>query len=111
MKKTLLLSGIVICLTVAFASAQTNNAFGNNMRIVDSTLVGGNYQYTYAIYSGDINQDGTIDLSDFNALEADVLQFRSGYIITDLNGDGVADLSDFNLLEKNVLSFVETKKP
>ena len=101
-------SAIMFCCSAQSAFSQvSNNAFGNNMAIVDS--VGG--QPVFAIYSGDVNQDGVIDATDFNVMEADVLSFSSGYIVSDVNGDGVADASDFNLLEKNVLKFVAVVKP
>ena len=104
---SLLLLFFIMSFSSQEASAQTNNAFGNNMAIVD-TVAG---QPVFAIYSGDVNQDGVIDATDFNVMEADVLSFSSGYIVSDVNGDGVADASDFNLLEKNVLKFVAVVKP
>lgn len=56
----------------------------------------------WAIYNGDVNQDGTIDASDFNMMEPDVALGAFGYFNTDITGDGPVDGADFNLLEPNV---------
>ena len=53
------------------------------------------------IYSGDINGDGAIDVSDFLLLSLDIQNNAMGYIISDLNGDHVADSSDYNILNNN----------
>lgn len=55
-----------------------------------------------AIYSGDINQDKTIDISDFLELDPKIQNGDSGYDAGDLNGDGSVDISDFLLLDPNV---------
>jgi hypothetical protein len=56
----------------------------------------------WAIYSGDVNQDQTIDGGDFNDTELDVTGQAFGYYVTDITGDGPVDGGDFNLLELNV---------
>ena len=55
-----------------------------------------------AIYSGDINQDKTIDISDFLELDPKIQNGDSGYDSGDLNGDGSVDISDFLVLDPNV---------
>lgn len=65
----------------------------------------------WAMYSGDINQDGNIDLSDFVILQDAADQFASGYISSDLSGDGNVDLSDFPFMEKNISDFVYSHTP
>ena len=99
------------CLMALFAGAQTNKAYDDNMKLIDSVFVGPGYQYIYAIYSGDIDQDGQMDISDFNIMEIDVTAFATGYIPSDINGDLRADVSDFNLLEANVTNFVKVHYP
>ena len=64
-----------------------------------------------AIFSGDINQDGGIDASDYLILDADIQGFATGYIVTDLNGDGVADANDFTILDANIQNYVSVAKP
>ena len=109
MKMTISKLGImkfIFCIFFLFACkvsfSQTNNAFGNNMKLVDSTLVSGNYQHIYAIYSGDINQDRRIDVSDFLQLDPSIQQGDFGYFKGDLNGDGSVDASDFLKLDPNI---------
>lgn len=65
----------------------------------------------YAIYSGDINQDGTIDGADANLLEIDANNFAFGYNPTDLNGDGASDGADANILEINANLFLFVARP
>ncbi|MEO8209679.1 MAG: hypothetical protein ABI840_03890, partial [bacterium] len=48
-----------------------SKAFGNN-QILEGTK--------YCIYNGDVNQDGTIDLSDGGLIDNDVFNFGSGYV-------------------------------
>ncbi|MBK9331173.1 MAG: proprotein convertase P-domain-containing protein [Ignavibacteria bacterium] len=47
-------------------------AFGNNMKQVDSSPV------RFAVYSGDVDQDGTVDLSDGSLIDNDAFNFASG---------------------------------
>ncbi|QLH46055.1 MAG: hypothetical protein HWD58_10740 [Bacteroidota bacterium] len=49
----------------------------------------------FALYSGDINQDGVVDGLDYNDWELDNNNFSAGYFSTDLNGDGIVDGLDF----------------
>lgn len=53
----------------------------------------------FCLWSGDVNQDGTIDGTDFSFVENSVFGFESGYITTDLNGDEVVDGDDFMIME------------
>ena len=103
--------GLFFCLAANFSNAQSNKAYGDNMKLIDSVLVGPSYQYIYAIYSGDVNQDGDMNGLDFNAMESQVIALASGYVTGDINGDGNADGADFNLLEKNVLKLLTVAHP
>jgi hypothetical protein len=55
----------------------------------------------YAIYTGDINQDGTINQIDMNLLQSSSSIFEEGYQTADLNGDGCCDAMDMILLDNN----------
>lgn len=68
----------------------SSKAYGNNL-----VEVGANQ---FALYSGDINQDGAIDVFDYILLDGDVINGNSGYLNTDLNGDGTVDAFDYILL-------------
>ncbi len=64
-----------------------------------------NQDYSVAkAYSGEMNQDGNIDVNDFVLYDIDNLNGASGYLITDLNGDGYVDLSDFPFFDNNSAS-------
>lgn len=60
----------------------------------------------WALYSGDITQDGVVDGLDYNDWENDSNNFAGGYFTTDLNGDGIVDGLDFILWETNSNDFV-----
>lgn len=80
-------------------------AFGNNQRQVNFSPV------RFAIYSGDVNQDGRIDLADNILIYNDITGFAFGYISTDLNGDNAANLDDLLSCYNNTLTFVEKITP
>ena len=56
------------------------------------------------IFSGDVNSDGTIDVTDFLILSQDIQNNAIGYLITDLTGDHVVDSKDFDILNNNLTS-------
>lgn len=103
MKKLKLLLFIGFLLSAIAGQAQTNSAFDNNMKEVEPGV--------WAIYSGDIDQDGFIDLIDQIMLDNDISSFASGYIPTDLNGDGYVDLLDQIILDNNLSLFIYVHKP
>ncbi|MBK9332751.1 MAG: hypothetical protein IPM96_10210 [Ignavibacteria bacterium] len=84
-----------------FTSAQSQT-YGNN-----SILKG----TKYSVYSGDVDQDGTIDISDGSLIDNDAFNFASGYLPTDVNGDGLIDLSDGVYTDNNGANFVSKITP
>jgi hypothetical protein len=95
-------SGVPFNYNFTSSSAQ---AFGNNLRQVDNSPV------RFAIYSGDVNQDGTVDLSDVSLIDNDAYNFVTGNVVTDLNGDGFVDLSDLIIADNNSYNFVSAITP
>ena len=78
-------------------------AFGSNLKLKGSK---------YCLYSGDIDQDGYINLSDVIPIYNDATLFVSGsYIVTDLTGDSIVDLSDVSLCYNNSVNFVGVIRP
>lgn len=75
-------------------------AFGNNEIQVDTSPV------RFATYSGDVNQDGTVDITDGSLIDNDASIFASGYLQTDMNGDGIVDVSDAVFADNNGFNFV-----
>lgn len=86
-----------------FTSASTQ-AFGSNMLDVSGSGL-------YAIYNGDVNQDGVVDGLDFNDWETDNNNFISGFVSTDFNGDGIVDGLDFLIWEPNNNNFIGVVTP
>lgn len=70
-----------------------SKAYGYNMIQVNSGV--------WAFYSGDVNQDETIDLSDVSEAINDSDNSVYGNVPTDLNGDGSVDLSDTSIISNN----------
>ncbi|MBS1517991.1 MAG: hypothetical protein JSS91_07880 [Bacteroidetes bacterium] len=82
-----------------------SNAFGNNMVQVDFLPV------RYAFYSGDINDDGIVDINDMGYIENDIFNFTTGYAQSDLNGDGTVDLADITFADNNSFNFITKITP
>jgi hypothetical protein len=55
----------------------------------------------FMLFSGDINQDGSIDFSDYPDLDISSYNGDLGYYVTDLNGDASVDFSDYPTLDFN----------
>ena len=65
----------------------------------------------YAMYSGDVNHDGTIDIFDQQNLENAVMLFDFGYLLNDCNSDGVEDVFDMQIIDNNIILFVFYARP
>lgn len=94
---------IMLMLFMANVVSAQNNAYGDNQKEVEPGV--------FAIYSGDVNQDGTIDITDQASLGNDLQNFASGYVLTDLNGDSVVDITDQAILDNNLVNFVSVISP
>lgn len=80
----------------------SNKAFGSNLHF--------NNNY-WCMFSGDVNQDGIIDLEDVSLVENGIFNSNSGYINSDMNGDGIVDSSDMMLVENNSSNSVMAISP
>ena len=112
MKTMLLVIGALVITNVCQAQvANPTNAYGDGvnipMKLVDN-IAG---QNVYAIYSGDINQDGTVDGQDANIIDNDASIFAFGYNASDLNGDGGTDGQDANIVDNNAQLFLFKATP
>lgn len=56
----------------------------------------------YGMYSGDINQDETIDGSDLSLADNGAFAGISGYVAEDVNGDNFVDATDVSIVDNNV---------
>lgn len=87
-----------------FTDIQTK-AFGSNQIQIDQ------FPVEYGVYSGDVNQDATVDLTDIVSTFNDANNFVSGYVATDLTGDDLVDLSDITIAFNNANQFVSVIRP
>jgi hypothetical protein len=85
-----------------FTSAATQ-AYGSNMRESEPGV--------FAFYQGDINQDGSVDNSDYDQLFPDIENSAFGVLPTDLNGDGAVDNSDTDFIPFNVENSIFANYP
>ncbi|MBL0108089.1 MAG: FG-GAP repeat protein [Ignavibacteria bacterium] len=86
-------------------ASSLSQAFGNNQKQVDTSPV------RFAIYSGDINQDGTIDASDVSDTDNDAFSSVSGYVRTDVTGDDFVDAGDVSIVDNNAFNAVSVVTP
>ncbi|HAY34047.1 MAG TPA: proprotein convertase P-domain-containing protein [Ignavibacteria bacterium] len=86
-------------------TSSSSQAYGNNMMQADASPL------RFAIYSGDVNQDGVIDIADASLIDNSAINFATGYLPTDVNGDGVVDLSDIVFADNNGFNFVSKITP
>jgi len=78
-------------------------AYGNNMKLLETGV--------YGFFSGDINQDGFIEASDYAPLLNDNDAAAEGYKATDLNGDGFVEAEDYPILLNNSDDAIELARP
>ncbi|MDY0083481.1 MAG: hypothetical protein RBR74_09895, partial [Ignavibacteriaceae bacterium] len=79
-----------------------SKAYGNNL-----ILKGGRY----CIYSGDVNNDGTVNSTDLTLIFNDNITGAEGYINTDLTGDQYTEIEDLLIVFINGLQNVQRVRP
>ena len=65
----------------------------------------------YGLYTGDVNQDGSINNNDEQKVEISSKNIVLGYSNEDLNGDGVVDIYDLQIIENNKNLFLNKARP
>ncbi|MEO8664230.1 MAG: LamG-like jellyroll fold domain-containing protein [Ignavibacteria bacterium] len=88
-------------ITYNFSTA-SSKAYGNNQILKSGK---------YCIYSGDVNKDAAVNLTDLLAIFNDNINFAVGYIKTDVNGDNFINLDDILLTANNSSNFVVSVTP
>ena len=96
---------------VSFAGSQVSydfttgsaQAYGGNQK-----NAGGGY---YAIWGGDVNQDGIVDSGDMNPIDNATTAVTFGYVIEDVNGDGIVDSGDMNIVDNNTTTIIMAQIP
>ncbi len=83
-------------------TTSASQAYGSNLQLVDTK---------YCLFSGDINQDGSVNLDDVLSAYNDANSFLTGYLNTDVNGDLITELSDVLIVYNNSGNFVSKITP
>jgi hypothetical protein len=78
--------------STSLSSAYTDG-FNDAMKLVS--------EGKYAMYVGDVNQDGTVDVLDAQITDNSAANFLFGYDASDCNGDGSTDVLDLQLIDNN----------
>lgn len=82
-----------------------SKAYGNNMIQVDVSPV------EFAVFSGDVNQDGNIDVKDLVDIYSDIINYQTGYVRSDLDGNLTTDISDLLICYNNSIVAVSKITP
>ncbi len=98
-------SGFFLNYAVYDMTTTASSAFGSNIIQVDASPV------AFAVYSGDVNQDRTVDATDVSLIDNDAQNFVGGYVATDLTGDDFVDGTDFAIADNNAANFVSAVLP
>ncbi len=85
-----------------FRDASTK-ALGNNMKLMNDGF--------WAIYTGDVNQDNFVNLTDLTQAGNEASDFSAGYLSSDCNGDGLIDATDLILIDNNSSEFIHSVIP
>ncbi len=83
-------------------TASLTQAYGNNLVLRGSK---------YCFFSGDVDQDGFINLEDVLFINNDAGSFVTGNAISDLTGDEIVDLNDILIAFNNSSNFVSVIRP
>ncbi|HLN19884.1 MAG TPA: hypothetical protein VK213_02275 [Bacteroidales bacterium] len=77
-------------------------AYGGNLKLSSGTSL---------IFTGDVNQDGSVDTGDMIPVDNDSFNYASGYLSSDVNGDGSVDTADMIFIDNNSANYVGTQHP
>ena len=83
-------------------TTSSSQAFRNNMKLKGTK---------YCLYSGDVDQNGIINLTDAILIYNDAFNFEYGNAVNDLNGDNIVDLNDILIVNSNMNSFIKVWTP
>jgi len=65
----------------------------------------------HCMWSGDVDQDGIIDINDASITDNDIFNFTTGYVRSDVNGDDIVDLADVSTVDNNSSFFLAVIRP
>lgn len=85
-------------------SAIVSTFGGNEIQVNDDPV-------RFAMFSGDVDQNGFIDLGDVISISNKANEFAAGYIVQDLTGNNQADLNDILIAYNNSINFIRRITP
>ncbi len=94
-----LINGTISSYDFTLSSSQS---FGNNLKQIGNS---------WCIYSGDVNQDGIVDLNDLVLIDDDIFNLTTGYKATDVNGDLIINFLDLQISNANCYDYVMKNTP
>lgn len=78
-------------------------AYGNNLILKGSK---------YCIFSGDVDKNGTVDITDVAFIDNDAFNILTGIRLpTDLDGNDIVDIADLTIGDNNSYNFVTVLRP
>lgn len=83
-------------------TTSNDKAYGNNLKLINGK---------WCMITGDVNQDGFIEINDLVSVFINSTLNIGGYVNTDLNGDSITNSSDVNIVYQNNISGYSVKKP
>jgi hypothetical protein len=83
-------------------TTSASQAYGNNIILTSGR---------YCDYSGDVTQEGSVDLNDVVSVNNATSVFTTGYVVQDVTGDNLVDLSDLIITFNNASLFVAKITP
>jgi len=83
-----------------------SQAYGDNMIQVDNAPA-----VKFAIFGGDVDQNGVVDGTDQALIDNDAFNFVTGYVAADITGDEIVDASDAAIADNNSANFVSAVVP
>jgi len=84
-----------------FTTSKTK-AYGDNQILVSGE---------YCIYGGDVDQSGSVNLTDVLQIYNNSMGFSYGYDVTDVTGNNITNLEDVILAYNNSVAFVAKIRP
>lgn len=94
---------LISAVTTYDFSTASNQAYGDNQVQVATGV--------WAFYSGDVNQDLSIDAFDYLLMDPDIYNGAGGWLATDLNGDGSVDAFDYLIYDPNGYNGITVQSP
>ncbi len=92
-------AGNILNYNFTSASAQ---AYGDNLVLKSGK---------YCNFSGDVNQNGSVNGIDLGLTDNDAFNFVTGYVATDVNGDNATNALDLSITDNNAYNFVSKITP